>query len=203
MSIESRGQDHTEEADPPNAEQKQAPWLPVLSRGPAVRFAVTFGLLSAVLLGFYYFPYSDESPVKPWLDGFLHQYAVSAGLVLRVFEPQIRVIDQNIVGRYSLHIVKTCDAMDVTILLTSAIIAWPGSWKRRAVGAAAAVLLLYVLNVLRICSLYWIGIAFPSFFEAAHVDLWPALILLVSVGFFFVVTSWGPKISTESPREPV
>jgi exosortase/archaeosortase family protein len=171
-------------------------------RGPAIRFGITFALLSAVLLGFYYFPYSERGSIRPWLDGFLHHYAASAGFVLRWFEPHIHVTGQDIVGRYSLHIVKTCDAMDVTILLTSAIVAWPSPWKRRVVGAALGIALLFVLNVLRICSLYWIGIAFPSFFEVAHLDVWPALILLVTIGFFGAVAFWGRRFTSESPREP-
>jgi exosortase/archaeosortase family protein len=175
---------------------------PTLSRGPAVRFALAFALLSGVLLGLYYFPYSEQGPIRPWLDGFLHRYAASAGFVIGWFEPHIHVMGQDIIGRYSLHIVKTCDAMDVTILLTSAIVAWPNPWKRRLLCAALGIALLFVLNVLRICSLYWIGLAFPSFFEVAHLDVWPALILLVSIGFFAAVALWGRTLTTESPREP-
>lgn len=170
--------------------------------GRPVRFVVLFGLLSSVLLGFYYFPYPDQSPIKPWLDAFLNRYAASAGFVLRLFEPHLQVIGQDIVGRYSLHIVKTCDAMDVTILLVSAILAWPSSWRRRAAGAAMAVLLLYALNVLRICSLYYIGILWPSFFEVAHLDLWPAIILVVAVGFFLASTVRGGRPRAKASHEP-
>jgi exosortase/archaeosortase family protein len=188
-----------ETTNPPGV---QISLVPALSRGAAVRFAITFAVLCGVLLGLYYFPYSEGGRVRPVLDGFLHRYAASAGVVLRWFEPHVQVIGQDIIGRYSLRIVKTCDAMDVTILLTSAIVAWPGPWKRRLVGAAAGIALLFVVNVLRICTLYWIGSAFPSLFEVAHLDLWPALILIVSIGFFAIVAAGGREVRTEGSREP-
>ena len=140
-----------------------------------------------ILLGCYYFPYSETGPIRPWLDAFLQGYAASAGFVIRQFDPSVRVVDQDIIGRYSLRIVKTCDAMDVTILLTSAIVAWPGRWRDRGLGAAAAIAVLFAINVLRICSLYWIGIHFPSLFEVAHVDVWPAIVLVLSVAVFLAV----------------
>jgi exosortase/archaeosortase family protein len=173
-----------------------------MDRRPAVWFVLRFALLSAVLLGIYYYPYSDSSPIQPWIDGFLDRYAASAGWVLHWLEPQVRVVGTSIIGRYSLRIVKTCDAMDVTILLTSAILAWPSPWRRKLIGALAGILLLYVLNVLRICSLYGIGIMYPSFFETAHVDVWPAIILVASVSFFLVTTTRGTSVRAEVGREP-
>jgi hypothetical protein len=121
---DARPSDGGETTNPPGV---QISLVPALSRGAAVRFAITFALLCGVLLGLYYFPYSEGGRIRPVLDGFLHRYAASAGLVLRWFEPRVQVIGQDIIGRYSLRIVKTCDAMDVTILLMSAIVAWPST----------------------------------------------------------------------------
>jgi exosortase/archaeosortase family protein len=83
--------------------------------------------------------------------------------------------------------------MDVTILLTSAILAWPSPWRRRIAASLASALALYVLNVVRICSLYFIGLHFPSFFEVAHLDVWPALILVLAVGAFLRITAFDTK----------
>ena len=74
-------------------------------------------MISGCLLGLYYFPYSDAGPVKKWLDAYLHGYASSAATVLRWFEPEVSVVGQTIAGRASLRIVRTCDAMDVTIFV--------------------------------------------------------------------------------------
>jgi len=173
----------------------------VAVNGAALRFVARFGALSAVLLGFYYFPYADTGAVKPWIDLYLHGYAASAGYVLRVFEPGVRVLGQEIVGRYGLRIVKTCDAMDVTILVVSALVAWPFPWRRRAIAILIAVAALYLVNIVRICSLYCIGARFPSLFETAHLDVWPAILLVFAVGLFLSLVARGPRPSSEPAHE--
>jgi exosortase/archaeosortase family protein len=169
-----------------------------------VRFVVSFLTLASLLLGAYYFPYGAGG-VAHALEGFLHFYASVAGGVLGLFEPGLQVHGQEILGRYSLRIVKTCDAMDVTILLSSAILAWPAPWKRRLRALALAIPLVTALNVLRICSLYYVGIYLPSYFEVAHVEIWPAVILAVVVGGFVLFVrerSTEAAPSDASPIEP-
>jgi exosortase/archaeosortase family protein len=143
-------------------------------------------LLSGSLLGLYYFPYAQESWTKHWMDGYLRGYAAMSGAVLRWFEPALQVRGQEIIGRYSLRIVKTCDAMDVQILFFSAVMAWPGPWRRRAAAAAIGVVAIAAVNVIRICSLYYFGILLPSSFELMHLEVWPALIVIFSVAGFVV-----------------
>jgi exosortase/archaeosortase family protein len=159
-------------------------------RGASVRFVLAFALVAGCLLGLYYFPYAEGGTAKKWLDAYLHGYAASAGMVLSWLEPHIEVTGQTIVGRYSLRIVRTCDAMDVTILLLAAVLSWPSPWRRRLVAAAIGIGALFVVNIVRICSLYYVGIYFPSSFELAHLEIWPAVILLVALGIFLGLIGW-------------
>ncbi len=105
-----------------------------------------------------------------------------------MFDPTITVTHRVIHGRFSLQIVKTCDAMDVTILLVSAIVGWPGPGRRSSARAAAATAVIFATNVLRICSLYFVGIYGPSSFDFIHLELWPAVIVLIAVGYFWLFT---------------
>ena|SRR5579863_10036914 len=150
---------------------------------PGVRFAGRFAGLSGLLLGLYYFPHAGGA--EEGIDRFLCFYARVAGAVLRLFEPGLVVEGRTIIGRFSLQIAKTCDAMDVTILLASAIVAWPTRWRRRIAAALAGCALVFVTNVVRICSLYYVGVHALSSFDFIHLELWPALILLIAVGFFW------------------
>jgi exosortase/archaeosortase family protein len=161
-----------------------------LAGRPARRFVIGFLVSSAVLLSLYYFPYSDSGPVKRMIAGYLHLYAVVSGAVLRVFERGITVTGPDIIGRYSLRLVRTCDAMDVNILLVSAVLAWPGRWRRRLLAAAIGLACVLVVNVARICSLYYVGIFHPSSFTFVHIELWPIIMLAVAVGAFVILVRW-------------
>ena len=150
------------------------------------QFGVSFALTATALLGLYYFPYPRGSVMQRVLAGYLHHYAWVSGSLLRLLEPNIIVSGQDILGRYSVRIVKTCDGMDVNILLFSAIMAWPCVVRRRVAAAAIGVAVLFVVNTSRICSLYLIGVYAPASFELVHLELWPVLILIVAVIFFLL-----------------
>jgi exosortase/archaeosortase family protein len=161
-----------------------------LAGRPARRFVITFLATAAALLGLYYFPYDDGGPVKRALAAYLHAYAVVSGSLLRLFDASVIVVGSDILGRCSLRLVRTCDAMDVNILLVSAVMAWPARWGRRLVAAACALGCVFVVNVARICSLYFVGVHVPAAFSAVHVELWPIAMLIVAVGAFLVSVRW-------------
>jgi exosortase/archaeosortase family protein len=156
---------------------------------PSARFAIVFALVSATLLGVYYYPYAAEGTAQHCIAAFLHRYAASAACLIRTFDPSVQVVGDEILGRFSLRIVRTCDAMDVEILLASALVAWPLRWSRRALAVAVGCALLYALNVVRIASLYFVGLHWPERLEVAHLEVWPAVMLVVAVGFFLAVTT--------------
>jgi exosortase/archaeosortase family protein len=167
-----------------------------LAGRPARRFVIGFLASSAVLLSLYYFPYAEDGLVKRGIAGYLHAYAVISGAVLRLFERGVTVSGPDIIGRYSLRLVRTCDAMDVNILLVSAVLAWPGRWRRRLLAAAIGLACVLVVNVARICSLYYVGIFHPSSFTFVHIELWPIVMLAVAVGAFVLLVRWMQR---ESP----
>ena len=162
------------------------------------KFVSVFMLTASVLLGIYYFPYAEGTVMKDWISSYLHAYAAVAGAVLHWLDASVRVHGQEIVGRYSLRIVRTCDAMDVEILFVSAVLAWPAPWRCKAVAAIAGATMLLVVNVARICSLYYIGIYVPAYFQVAHHELLPALILVMAVGAFILFTAWAQPPSSVS-----
>lgn len=134
------------------------------------------------------------------MDAYLHDYASAAGTVLRWFDSSVQVRGQDIIGRYSLRIVRTCDAMDVKILYVSAVLAWPARWGRRVAAVIVGVAALFVVNVLRICALYFIGVYAPSYFTLAHHELLPVLILIVAVGAFVLFALWTQRASVAAER---
>jgi exosortase/archaeosortase family protein len=77
-----------------------------------------------------------------------------------------------------------CSGADVLAICSGAILAYPARWRTRLIGAAAGVALILVLNTLRIGTLGRLA-ASPSLFDALHVYVWPALLLLAVAGYAF------------------
>jgi len=161
------------------------PW-----RKAALRFALAFIAVAAALLTIYCYPYEKGGWFEHGLAAYLRGYARMAGTVLGWLEPGITISDRTISGRFSLVIVKSCDGMEPTILLLAAIAAFPAQWSRRIRAAALGVLILVFVNLIRICTLYYVGIHVPSWFEFAHLELWPLLFIAIAALTFVRLASW-------------
>jgi exosortase family protein XrtM len=165
-------------------------------RRPEVAFLVRFGLIAGVLSLLYAFPYAPDAGIHGFISRYLEAYAAAAGAVVRLFDPQVRVSGAEIFGKYSLSIVKDCDAMDVNILLAAAVLSFPASVGRRAVGIVAGLFLVMVANLTRICALYFIGSSAPRAFEFAHRELFPLVLVLLAGAFFL---TWARSARSSEP----
>lgn len=159
---------------------------PILPR-LGVRFAISYLTLAGVLFSIYGFPFELFGARADWLSGYLSAYARLAGGVLHWFDRAVVVTGSRIDGRFSLQIVRNCDAIEINILFASAVLAFPAPFKRRVLGALVGLALLVGANVLRICVLYYLGVEHPAWFEPAHEELLPLLLVglaaLIFLGF--------------------
>jgi exosortase/archaeosortase family protein len=170
-----------------------SPWsfsLEPLKAHAGARFAAKYALYAGVLFAIYAFPFELFGAKHDWLAGYLAAYARLAGTALGAFESGIVVTGSRIDGRFSLEIVRNCDAIEVNILFASAILAFPAPWRRRALAAALGLLGLVVLNVLRICALYLIAVHAPASFAVVHEQVFPLLLVLAAALSFLCCASY-------------
>jgi exosortase/archaeosortase family protein len=162
-----------------------------------LRFAVTYAAVSAVLFVAYFvfaFPYSGLPYTL--FTRYLHGYALASAAVLHVFDPRVTVFHNDIVGRASLAIVRGCEGTEMLILFAAAVIASRAhSWRLRALGLFVGAAALAVANVARICSLYFVAIHAPSTFELWHLEIWPLILIGVSVGLYVGWLRWAAAIA--------
>jgi exosortase/archaeosortase family protein len=177
------------------------PLLARVGQSYELRFVVSFAVVAGALFSLYSFPYPEGSTARRWSDSYLTAYAHLAGWVLSAFEHPITVAGQNIVGRYSLRIVRGCDAIDAQILLVAAVLASSShSWPHRLWGAAVGFLVITVANVVRICSLYYAGSYLPAYFDFFHHEVWPLLLIVIAVVAFVVWSRSAPGFGKSQGR---
>lgn len=82
-------------------------------------------------------------------------------------------------------------------LLATAILAARGHIGARVLGAAIGAVGAWLLNLIRLVSLFYIGVFAPRFFAAAHSIVWQALTVLFVVGFFY---AWKCKACARGNR---
>ena len=78
-----------------------------------------------------------------------------------------------------------CNAVNVTILFWSAILAFPAPWKMKAMGLVGGSAIIQVLNIGRFISLFYLGQYSMSWFDFAHAYLWESLLVLDTMVLFW------------------
>jgi exosortase/archaeosortase family protein len=164
-----------------------------------VGFALTFALISGVLFSLYYFPRSASDTLERWTYAYLRVYARVVSFAIAIFDPHVMVSGNTVAGRFSMQIVKSCDAMEANILFTAAVLAMSAPWRRKGVALAVGLAALAAFNVLRLFVLYWVGVLFFSAFDFMHYDLWPLLMVSFATVDFLVCMRWALRVESRIP----
>lgn len=89
-------------------------------------------------------------------------------------------------GTFSFWISEGCTAWAAALLYCSAVLAYPARWRQRGFGVLIGLPLVFALNVVRLVSMAWLGVRWPSLYEQAHGLWWQALVIL-AIGLGWLV----------------
>ena len=101
-------------------------------------------------------------------------------------------------SRANLEIVRGCDGAGALFLVIAAILAFPSTLGRKAIGLVLGVLLMYSLNLVRIGGLYFVVAYHRDWFQVVHTYLAPTLIIALGCLFF----AWWAFTSSRTDHEP-
>ena len=89
-------------------------------------------------------------------------------------------------GGFSYQIALTCTGLIPGGLLAAAILCGGSHWRSRLWAAGCGVVAVLILNLVRLVSLFYIGVRYPGAFGFAHSVVWQGLTLAFVVGFFLL-----------------
>ena len=84
-----------------------------------------------------------------------------------------------------------CNAVNVTLLLLSAMLAFPSPWKLKILGLLAGGLVIQAINIVRFISLYYLGQYSRTWFDFAHGYLWESMLILDTLAVFWL---WANRV---------
>jgi exosortase H (IPTLxxWG-CTERM-specific) len=144
-------------------------------------FVLRFVLLIVALYFLIAWRPVDRAVITPLTRGIA---SVSAAL--------LRMGDSTVVSsgttlrnnRFAVEIKNACNGVEAMLLLLSAVIAFPAAWPARLRGIGLGILIIQGTNLLRVVSLFLIGLHTPRYFEFAHVVFWQSVMFLTTAVFF-------------------
>src|SRR4030042_1595778 len=155
-------------------------------------FAVLMGLFYAVVI---FAPFSER-----YFSYYLDLNAKLSGNILKLFGQDITVQEASIFSpRFSVTIKSGCDALEPTALFICAVLAFPAAFAKKIVGVITGTLLLAILNLIRIVTLFLVGVYLPRFFDLMHADVWQGLFIFLAILLWILWLLWTGK--NQMPRQ--
>jgi exosortase/archaeosortase family protein len=166
----------------------------VLERYRARRTVFRFIGLLILFLGCFYFLLATNLAREWIVPGYLHLWADVSAAALRTLGEQASSSGFTVSSpRFRFDILHGCDAIDPTVLFIAAVLASPVGWRRKVLGLLFGVTFLLVMNLIRVLSLYYIGVHAPSMFELMHYEIWQAVFIVFSILCWGLWAIWAVK----------
>lgn len=150
----------------------------------AVRFCALFALYS--VLAFLLLHLLDERVVIPFTRGiaratYVVLHALGAPIVVEGVMLELR--------GFAVEIRNNCNAIYEIALYTAATLAYPAPVLQRLAGILIGAVVLYVVNLVRVATLLYLGAFLPDSFDVAHVYVWQAFFLFVVAALWLIWVS--------------
>ena len=157
-------------------------------RRPVLRFFLFF----CPVLGAFYLSWLTPFFQNTFFPAYLRLNAdVSAKILALVGQDAASSETTVFSTRFAMEIKRGCDAIEPSAIFVAAVIAFPAPLRRKVVGMLAGALCLAVINVIRIVTLFVVGVYFPKVFHVIHVDAWQALFIVLTLFLWVVWARWA------------
>ncbi|HSY51579.1 MAG TPA: exosortase H [Thermoanaerobaculia bacterium] len=150
------------------------------------RFLIVFAVLLISFYAVITIGAVDTHVVLP----FTAALARISGAALDLIGEPVHVTTTVIAGpRFAVDIRGGCNGLEAVVFVCAAMLAFHAPPWKRIVGALAAAVILETLNVVRIDTLYLLGVYHRKVFEMFHLAVWQTLMFGAAVFIFLIWTS--------------
>ena len=160
---------------------------------PEARFLVLF--LTTLVVSF------TVVALRQVNDAFVTPYtaviARMSGFVLRIFGEKATVTGCVVSSpRFAVTIYNGCNGLITSLIFISGVLAFPAKISAKLIGAIGGLIAIQLINLVRIVSLFYIGIFLPQHFNDAHIFIWQSLVIIAGISLWIV---WAHKFAL--PRQ--
>ena len=113
----------------------------------------------------------STAQVVTWLLALMGELVRIDGTV--IYSPQ-----------FNMSIASECTAITPTIVLAAATFAVPAPLVSKLKGVILGASVLHLVNLVRIISLYYVGVTWPDMVEFVHLILWQTVLVVLAVGLW-------------------
>jgi exosortase/archaeosortase family protein len=121
------------------------------------------------------------------MTGVQRALALIASGILNLLGQNTVVVDTTVQSSvFGISVVTACTGVFITGLFLIAVVAFPTRWTAKLIGVAIGLGGISLVNVVRLVSLYFIGVHWPGFLDLAHQLIWQSLLIVIAVALWLL-----------------
>jgi len=175
------------------AAESTPPPRPPWHRRPEVRFLAIFLVLLAAGFSLVAWNPVNDRVIEPFTAGI----AVVSGAALELIGQDVTMRGTVIRNpRFAVNIRNGCNGVEAMLIFLAAVLAFPASWKARAIGLALGAVAIQAVNLVRVVALFLTGAYWPDVFDASHTVVWQSVVILAAVLLWIL---WADRLAVPRP----
>jgi len=158
-----------------------------LGRTEILRIAFFVLLLIAVAAGIATLTNHDTA-----MSSFQGGIALITSHAINLFGGQTHVSGNTIYspGSFALSVVTACTGLFTMGVFIVAVLAFPAGFLAKLIGVTLGTMGIFLINLVRLGSLFYVGVHFPNLFNKMHLLIWQSLIIVLAL---FLWLLWAKK----------
>jgi len=141
--------------------------------------------------------------LRPVNDAFVMPYTT---LIAKVSGTILGLLGEDITingcllrsPRFAVTIYNGCNGLITSLIFISGVLAFPSRWSAKLAGVVGGLLAIQAINLVRIISLFYIGVYLPELFNSSHIFIWQSLVILAGVTLWI---TWAHFFAAPPRRE--
>jgi len=126
--------------------------------------------------------------------------AKSEGFILGIFSSQVAVGNYSVTfSGFTVRIIEECTGIYEILIFIAAVVAFPTTLKKKGIGLAFGIPLMYIFNVVRILALILVGRYHYGIFEFMHLYFWQVTLILMITSVWVL---WILKVVNREKATP-
>jgi len=121
-------------------------------------------------------------------------YTWISGQILNIFGSNTTVRGDTLsTSQFVINVKAGCDGVAPMILYWTTIAVFPIAWKYKWQGLLYGTIFLFILNIIRIITLFLAGVHARSIFDFLHVELWQIIFIAMTIFVWLYWYRWAQK----------
>ena len=152
-----------------------------------------FALWAGSLYGIVYSEWFIAAAVNPLaasLATLLHNLLPGLGFASEKIGTLLRY------DQFSMEIYYKCTGVYQGAGMLAAILAFPVAWRTKLRGVLLCAFALSVINIVRLISIFYVGVFYPAFVDFFHAIFWEGMMVVLAVVLF---AAWALRVSKTLP----